>query len=114
MVLDELVRMEDVGPDLGAPFDLGLFPALRGDLLLPLLALELEESRPQDPHRHFPVLVLAPLVLALGNDARGEVRDPDRGIGLVDVLPPSPGGPVRVDLEVLLLDLDLYRLAHHG
>src|SRR5215210_1811618 len=80
MILHQLVRVEDVGPDLGPPLDLGLLPALRGDLLLPLLALQLEEPSPQDAHGYFPILVLAPLVLALSHDARGKVGDPDRTV----------------------------------
>src|SRR5215218_5430016 len=86
VVLDELVRVKYVGPDLRTPLDLGLLSALRGDLLLPLLALELKEPRPQDPHGHLTVLVLAALVLALRHDARREVRDPNRRVRLVDVL----------------------------
>src|SRR3954447_10797390 len=114
VVFYQLVGMKHVRPDLGAPLDLRLLTALRRYLLLPPLALQFEEPRPQYPHGHLAVLVLAALVLALGHDARGEVRDPDRGVRLVDVLPTGPGGPVRVHLEVLLLDLDLYRLAHDG
>src|SRR5829696_8494445 len=59
MVLHELVRVKHVRPDLRAPLDIGLLPALRGDLLLALLALELEEARSQHPHGHLAVLVLA-------------------------------------------------------
>src|ERR687889_533652 len=69
VILHELVRMENVGPDLGSPFDLGLLPALRGDLLLPLLALQLEEPSPEYPQGHLAVLVLAALVLALRHEA---------------------------------------------
>src|SRR5918999_6162279 len=90
VVLDELVRVEDVGPDLGSPLYVGLLAALGGDLALPLLALELEEAGPQDPHGNLAVLVLAPLVLALHHDAGRQVRDPDRRVGLVDVLPSRP------------------------
>src|SRR5215207_6111705 len=108
VVLHELVRMEHVGPDLGSPFDLGLLSALRGDLLL---ALQLEEPGPQHTHRHLTILMLATLVLALGDDARREMRDPDCRVGLVDVLAAGPGGPVSIHLEILLLDLDLDGLA---
>src|SRR5919107_1301055 len=114
VVLYELVRVEHVGSDLRTPLDLGLLPALRGDLLLPLLALQLEEPRPQDPHCHLAVLVLAALVLALRHDARGEVRDPDGRVGLVDVLAAGPRGPVGVHLELFLLDLHLDGLAYDG
>src|SRR5829696_7292751 len=90
VVLDELVRVKNVGPDLRSPLDLGLLPTLSGDLLLPLLALQLEEPRPQDPQGDLAVLVLAPLVLALRHDTRRQVCDPDRRVRLVDVLPASP------------------------
>src|ERR671911_485136 len=65
VVLHQLVRVEDVGPYLGAPLDIRLLPALRSDLLLAPLALELEEARPENAHRDLTVLVLAALVLAL-------------------------------------------------
>src|SRR3712207_3887399 len=111
-VFDELVRVEDVRADLGPEPHLCFLPALRGDLPLPLFALELEEARPQDPHRDLPVLVLAPLVLALHHDSGREVRDPDRRVGLVDVLAARPRGPVGVDLEILLVDLYLDRIIY--
>src|SRR5215211_5743308 len=114
MVLYQFVRVKYVGADLRPPLDLGLLTALRGDLLFPLLAFELEEPRPQDPHGHLTVLMLAALVLALGDDARGEVRDPYRRVGLVDVLAAGPRGPVGVHLEVLFVDLDLDGLAQDG
>src|SRR5918992_1757943 len=112
-VFDELVGVEDVGADLGPEPHLRLLPALRGDLTLSLLALELEEASPQDPHRDLAVLVLAPLVLALHHDAGRQVCDPDRRVGLVDMLPARPGSPVGVDLEVLLLYLDLYPIVYN-
>ena len=51
--------------------------------------------------------MLAALVLTLRDDARGQVRDADRRVGLVDVLTARPRGPVGVYLEILLVDLDL-------
>src|SRR5688500_11724942 len=96
MVLYELVRVEYVRPDLGTPLDIRLLPALGGDLLLSLLALELEEPGLEYPHGHLAVLVLAALVLALCHDACWEVRDPDRRVGLVDVLAAGPRSPVGI------------------
>src|SRR5918998_4906547 len=112
VVLDQLVGVEDVGSDLGSPLYICLLATLRGDLALPLLALELEEASPQDAHRDLAVLVLAALVLALHHDARRQVRDPDRRVGLVDVLTTRSGGPVGVDLQVLLVDLDVYLIVY--
>src|SRR5215207_5604753 len=114
VVLDELVRVEDVRPDLGPPLYVRLLPAYGGELAFALLALELEEPRPQDAHRDLAVLVLAPLVLALHHEAGREVRDPDRRVGLVYVLPASPRGPVRIDLQVLLVNLDLHLVVYDG
>src|ERR687889_218865 len=83
VVFYHLVGVEDVGADLAAPLDVRPLAFQGGELLLALLPFEFEEARPQDLHRHLAVLVLAALVLALDNGARGEVRDPDRRVGLV-------------------------------
>src|SRR5215210_7847287 len=112
VVLYHLVGVEDVGADLAPPLDVRPFAFQGGQLLLALLPLELEEARPQDPHRYLAVLVLAALVLALDDGTGGEVCDPDRRVGLVDVLSSGSRRPVRVYLEVLLVDLDLDRVAH--
>src|SRR5215213_1500000 len=112
VVLDQLVRVKYVGSDLGPPLDVRLLPALRGDLLLAPLALQLEEAGPKNVHRDLAVLVLAPLVLALHYDAGWQVRYAYRRVGLVDVLPARSGGPVSVYLEVLLVDRDLYPVVY--
>ena len=39
--------------------------------------------------------------------------DPHGGVGLVDVLTPGPAGPIRVDLEVVILDAHVCDLIHH-
>ena len=41
------------------------------------------------------------------------MRDPDRALRLVDVLPAGAAGPERVDLEVGVVDLDLDGVVHH-
>src|SRR5207247_10388237 len=63
-----------------------------------------------------PVLDLGALVLARHDEPRGEVGDPDGGVGRVDTLAAGAGGTVDVDLEVLLVDpdLDLTGLGEHG
>src|SRR5260370_30914373 len=54
-----------------------------------------------------PVLVLRALALALHDDARRQVGDADRAVGLVDVLAAGTRGAIRVDAQVLVVDLDL-------
>src|SRR5690606_25486379 len=63
------------------------------------------------------VAVLAAVVLALGNDAGGEVRDAHGRVGLVDVLAAGAAGAVGVDAQVGRVDGDLFgfiRLGQHG
>ena len=62
---------------------------------------------PEDAHRRLLVRGLRALVLALHDDPGRQVRDADRAVGLVHVLPPGALRPVGVDLEVALVDLDV-------
>ena len=80
--------------------------ALAGELGLALLLLELDEAGLEDAQRRLLVRHLRALVLALDDDAAGQVRDPDGGVGLVHVLAAGPRGAVGVDPEVALVDLD--------
>ena len=52
-------------------------------------------------------MMLGPLILALHNDPRGQMGDPDGGGRLVDMLSAGPAGPVCVDLQVIVDDLDV-------
>ena len=61
-----------------------------------------------------PVAVLRALRLALDHDAGGQVGDADGTVGPVDVLPARAGGAVGVDPEILVRDLDVDGLVHHG
>ena len=97
--------MEDVGPDLGAEVDPHLLPSEVFDPLLSLTAHPLGQSGLQDAHGDRPVLHLRSFVLAGSGDAGGEVGDPDRRVGHVDVLAPRAGGAVRVDPKVLGVDV---------
>src|ERR671918_2754675 len=65
VILDELVRMEDVAPDLAPEAGVGHLPALALELRLALLELVLGEAAPQDPHGRLSVRELRALVLAL-------------------------------------------------
>src|SRR5712691_2359369 len=75
-----------------------------------------EQPRPQHFQRLDLVLQLALLVLALHDEARGEVRDADGAVGGVHALAPRTLGAEHVDPEVLLLqlDFDFLRLRPHG
>ena len=64
-------------------------------------------------HRLGFVLVLAFFVLALHDDARGQVRDADGAFGFVDLLTARAAGPHRVDLQVFVADVD-FDLGHFG
>ena len=107
VVLDHPVGVEDVRPDLAPPLD----RLLVADALLllrpPLVERLLVEAGPQHPHRHLAVAPLAALVLAGDDDSRRQVRDADRRVRDVDVLPAGAARAVRVDAQVLVGDLDL-------
>src|ERR1043165_3053548 len=113
-VLDQLIRLQHVRADLAAEGDVLLLPLDALLLLLPLLDLDLVEPRAQQLHGHVAVLVLAALVLAGHDDAGRQVRDAHRGVGDVDVLPARAAGAVRVDAEVLVVDLDVDLLVDVG
>ena len=86
-------------------------------LLLALAPLAIEQPRREHRHRLRAVAVLRAVVLALDDEAGGQVRDPHRGIGLVDVLAPRAGRAERVDPDVRRIDVDVgdrIGLRHHG
>ena len=114
VVLDHRVRVQDVGADLRAEVDVLRLAALARDLLLAPALLGLDQLRAQHRHRGRAVRGLRALVLALDDDAARLVRDPDRGVGLVDVLAAGAGGAVGVDLQVVVVDLELARLLDDG
>jgi len=58
--------------------------------------------------------VLRALVLALHDDARGDVRDPHGGVGAVDMLAARAAGAIRVDPKILFVDLDIDVVLHQG
>ena len=107
VVLDHLVRMQDVAADLAAEGDVLLLAAELIELRLLLLHLQVVEPRLQHLHRRVAVLVLRSLVLARHDDAGRQVRDADGGVGDVDVLAAGAARAVGVDAEVLVLDLDV-------
>src|SRR5262245_45362520 len=82
MILDHLVRVEDVRADLAAETRVGDLAPFLGELRLALLELVLGQTALQDPHRRLPVRELRALVLALDDDPGRDVRDPDGRVGL--------------------------------
>src|SRR5262245_61233266 len=114
VVLHALLRVERVGADLAAEPDLPLLPAQRRHLLFVLLPRVVVEPRAQHLHRRGAVLVLRPLVLALHDDAGGQVREADRRVGLVDVLAARSARAIGVDAQVVLVDVDLDRIVDLG
>src|SRR4051794_24155846 len=106
--------MEDVAADLAAEGDIPLFSAEFVERRLLFLRLQIEEPRPEDLHRLRAVLVLRPLVLAGDDDAGWKMRETDRGVRDVDVLAPRAARAIRVDAEILFLDVDLDVLGQLG
>src|SRR6266481_125913 len=87
VILDHPVRLQNILPDLRTEINvqfriLNLFR----DLAL-LLQFEFVKLRAQHAHRLLFVLMLRPLILAIGHQARRDVRDPHRRIGRIDMLP---------------------------
>src|SRR5262245_31160890 len=85
-ILHHPIRLEDVAPDLRAEVDVLLLRLRRVARGGPLLLLELVELGAQDLPGDAAVLLLAALVLDRHHDARGDVREPDGGVGLVHFL----------------------------
>jgi hypothetical protein len=63
---------------------------------------------------HVAVAVLAAAVLALHDDASGDVRQAHRRVGLVDVLAAGAAGTVGVGAHIGRVDLDLDRVVDLG
>src|SRR5690606_14411592 len=89
-VLDQLIWLEDVRPDLVPPADGGLARRLGHRRRFALLQLQFVKPGAE----HFPrlgaVLVLGAVVLALDDDAGRNVGEADRRVGGVDVLAAGP------------------------
>src|SRR5690606_19349634 len=88
MILDERVRLEDIGADLVAPGDVLLAAGEMPQLLLFFFAVVRPELGAENLHREVAVAMLRSLRLRADHDPGGNVGDPDRGLGLVDVLSP--------------------------
>src|SRR6476619_7852237 len=106
VILDQLVRVEYVAADLAPEIGLLRLTALAGELLLPFLLLELRQARLEDPQRRLLVRGLRALVLNRDDSSCRQVRDPNRGIGLVDVLATGATSAMGVDAQLALVDVD--------
>src|SRR3972149_1980725 len=113
-VLPHGVRLEDVAADLVSPTGLDVHPAQSGHLHLPLLHLALYQLGAPNGHRPLAILGLAALVLAGHHDAGREGREAHRAVCLVDMLAAGAAGPIRVDAQVLLIDLHRHVIGDFG
>ena len=105
-VLDAAV-VEHIAANLVAPADIGLgvFELLLRFLLL--AQLEVVEARTQPLPGDVAVAVLAAAVLALHDDAGGQVSQAHRRVGLVDVLAAGATGAEGIGAHVRRVDVDL-------
>src|SRR5262249_32561505 len=108
VVLDQLIRLEHITADLAAEADLLLGARNLLELRLLLLELQIEETRLEHAHRHGAVPMLRPLALARHDDPRGQMRNANGGVGDVDRLPACSAGPICVDPEIFLIDVDVH------
>ncbi|MNX81261.1 hypothetical protein D3C86_1129440 [compost metagenome] len=97
-----------------APAHVGLAGFELVGLGLALAHLMLVQARLQHRHGLGTVAVLRTVVLALHDDAGGDVGNPHRRIGLVDVLPARARGAVGIHAQVGRVDFHLERIVHLG
>ena len=76
-VLNESVGMQHIRSDLTSEVDVESIFLHFGDFFTSLCLIEFVQSRAQDFHRNFTVLVLRALILALDYDAGGEMSYSD-------------------------------------
>lgn len=88
--------------------------ALGGDGVLRGAGLHVVELGRQPGHGAGTVLVLRALFLALDHDTGGQVGDPDRRVGLVDVLAAGTGCAIGIHPQVGRVDLDSRLLVRLG
>src|ERR1700704_4470539 len=106
--------VEHVAADLVPPLDVGLGGFELVAVGLELAQLQLVQARFQHRHGFRAVAVLRAIILALYHDARRQMRDAHRRVGLVDVLASGSRCAVGVDAQIGGIDLDLYILVDLG
>ncbi len=114
MVLYHLVRLKHVTANLTAPGNLALVAIKLRNLGVALLLLAHKKAGLQDLNSLCAVLVLAPLVLALYDDAGGDMRDTDGGADLVYVLTAGTAGTIKIDFQIVVFDFDINILIKFG
>ncbi len=85
-VFHNLIGLQHIGADLVSPANFGLRRLLGLGLLLTLLQLQFVEPRFKHRPGGRPVLMLRALVLALHDNAGGQMGDAYRGVRGVDML----------------------------
>jgi len=112
VVLDQAVRLHDIGADLTAKGNVQLALVKFIGVRLALLNFQIVEARAEHLHRHFAILVLAALRLTANDDVGREVGDAYSGFHLVDVLPAFATRTKGVNAQVFGPDVDLYAVVN--
>src|SRR5262249_4384022 len=106
-VLDHLIRVQDVAPDLVAPAGLDVLAPDLAELRLLLLQGTLQQASAEYLLGNLPVLRLRALVLDRDDDAGRAVGQPDRRVRLLDVLAARARGPEVLDVDLVPVQLEL-------
>src|SRR5271165_4510212 len=104
VILDHAVRLQDVGANLRAEFNIEfrVLNFLGGGALF--LHFKFIELRAQHAHGAFFILVLRALILAIGYESGREVSDANRGIRGVHMLSALAAGAISIDADIFRLD----------
>ena len=100
MVFDQTIRLKKIGPDLAAPSNFTLGPANLRELLFLLFTFLFQQPGHEHAHGSSFVLNLGALILALDNNACGQMRDTHCRIGFVDVLSSGAARAVGIDFQI--------------
>src|SRR5271157_2920705 len=114
VVLDQAIGLHDVRADLAAEGNIQLGFVEAVGFVAALLQLQIVKFRAQHLHGHFAVLVLAAAHLAGDDDAGGKMREANRGLDFIDVLPALAAGTKRIKLDVFGLDVHFNAVVNFG
>ena len=107
MVFHELVGHKHIGTDLAAPFDFHLHAFDIADLFQMFPLLDFGKLCTQHILAVFQILEVASLHLACHHNACRNMRQPDSGRGLVDLLPAGAGRTVDIHFDILIPQFNL-------